>query len=638
MPTGTVGCKNTLNTMPTIFVGTTNTNPMAKQKSRQRTPATQPVASNPASPAAKPTQPEETIKAIGSSAPNYSVERTLQNLPQWAAMLSIGFIVAAMLWPIIRYAQVVWQYALNIPLQDDFDAGLEFIDKYAFQPHTFSEKLKLIFSQHNEHRIVLDRLAFITDYNLTGQLNFRELMFFGNLAIPCLFAVLLAISFRQEKGVRRWFFWLPLAFLLFQLVYWELTIWGMASIQNFYVLVFVCASLAALYQAPSRPLWFGVALLMAVVATYTSSNGLLVFFAGAIGLTITKRYRQLAIWAVVGLLAISLYLWGYTRPGHHPPLLGTLLTAPDQFMAYLFTLMGNSVSETPEGAARAGKWLMAALVSALAYTLYKRQLVSMLPVWSIIGFLVATSLLITAGRAGFGVEQALSSRYTILSVVMLCSLYILLVELVNSARLKVGVALVGLLASAGLYIKTHKQGMDGIENLTNYLKMNTALYHENPQNLILVWGDPAKAKMIYENALAKKTYQIPPITLASLSSDPKPFDGSKLQPSADLLFDAKPYITANYIVFYQSWALLNQLDSDLSTTQVIAQSPQGSYSFDVLKHLRYDLASQNPLALHTGFSASIAKKTLKQGRYQLWLGIRNKGVEAYQPLNIAVDI
>lgn len=608
---------------------------MAKQKSRQRSSTVQPVSS-----AAKSTQPVETVKPVSASpsVPEQIVEQTLRKLPRWVSTLSIGLVAVVMLWPIVRYGQVVWQYALNIPLQDDFDAGLEFIDKYAFQPHTFFEKLSLIFSQHNEHRIVLDRLAFITNYNLTGQLNFRQLMFFGNLAIPCLFAALLTLSFRHEKGIRRWFFWLPLAFLLFQLVYWELTIWGMASIQNFYVLTFVCASLTALYYGPSRPVWFGVALLMAVAATYTSSNGLLVFFAGAIGLTITKRYRQLAIWAGVGLVAIGLYLWGYTRPGHHPPLLGTLLTAPGQFMDYLFTLMGNSLSATPEGAARAGKWLVAALVGTLAYTLYKRRLVSLLPVWSIIGFLVATSLLITAGRAGFGIGQALSSRYTILSVVMLCSIYIVLVELVSSARLKVGVALVGLLASAGLYVKTHKQGMDGIENLTNYLKMNTALYHENSQNLILVWGDPARAKVIYGNALAKKTYQIPPITLASLSSIPKPFDGSKLQPSTDLLFDAKPYITANYVVFFQSWALLNQLDSDLSTTQIIAQSPQGSYSFDVLKHLRYDLANQNPLALHTGFSASIAKKSLKRGRYQLWLGIRNKGVEAYQPLNVAVDI
>ena len=611
---------------------------MAKQKSRQRTPATQPIAFKPVSSPAKPIQPEETTKPTSISVPTQPVEKKSRHLSQWISLVSIGFIVAAMLWPIIRYAQVIWQYALNIPLQDDFDAGLEFIDKYAFQPHTFFEKLKLIFSQHNEHRIVLDRLAFITDYNLTGQLNFRQLMFFGNLAVPCLFAVLLAMSFRNEQGVRRWFFWLPLAFLLFQLVYWELTIWGMASIQNLYVLAFVCASLAALYHDPSRSIWFGVALLMAVAATYTSSNGLLVFFAGAIGLTITKRYRQLAIWSGVGLLVIGLYLWGYTRPGHHPPLLGTLLSAPDQFTDYLFTLMGNSLSATPAGAARAGKWLLSALVGALAYTLYKRRLISLLPVWSLVGFLMATSLLITTGRAGFGVGQALSSRYTILSVVMLCSLYILLVELVSSARLKVGVALVGLLASAGLYVKTHKQGMDGIENLTNYLKMNTALYHENPQNLILVWGDPAKAQVIYKNTLAKKTYQIPPITLASLSSQPRPFDGSKLQPSSDLLYDAKPYVTANYIVFYQSWALLNQLDSDLSTTRVIAQSPTGSYSFDVLKHMRYDLASQNPLALHTGFSASIAKKTLKSGHYQLWLGIRNKGVEAYQPLNIAVDI
>ena len=53
----------------------------------------------------------------------------------------------------------------------------------------FREKVYQFVKQHNEHRIVYDRLIAWLDYHLTGKLNFVHLMFIGNLSLLGLLAV-----------------------------------------------------------------------------------------------------------------------------------------------------------------------------------------------------------------------------------------------------------------------------------------------------------------------------------------------------------------------------------------------------------------------------------------------------------------
>ena len=52
----------------------------------------------------------------------------------------------------------MYENAVNVPFQDDFDSVFHFLTDYLAA--TPAEKLSLIFSQHNEHRIVLDGFCF----------------------------------------------------------------------------------------------------------------------------------------------------------------------------------------------------------------------------------------------------------------------------------------------------------------------------------------------------------------------------------------------------------------------------------------------------------------------------------------------
>ena len=75
-------------------------------------------------------------------------------------------------------------FAINIvdvPINDDF-ALLDFINKY-LESNNFSEKIKLLFAQHNEHRIFYDRMFTLLSYKLIGTVNFTFLATIGNLSL-----------------------------------------------------------------------------------------------------------------------------------------------------------------------------------------------------------------------------------------------------------------------------------------------------------------------------------------------------------------------------------------------------------------------------------------------------------------------
>src|SRR5205807_1357406 len=212
--------------------------------------------------------------------------------------------------PVYRYYAVVWQNAINMPFQDDFDSGLRFLTQYS-KATTLADKCRLLFSQHAEHRIVLNRAVSLADYALFGQLDLRHMILFGNFALVIVLAILFQTSFSYSRFPKRVFYFLPVPFLLFQINYWELTVWGMGSVQNFYALALSLLSLYALSRAGPGKTWFGMAAAAAIISTFTSGNGILTFVAGIAVLCLNKQYRRLAIWALLGTMTACLYFWGY---------------------------------------------------------------------------------------------------------------------------------------------------------------------------------------------------------------------------------------------------------------------------------------------------------------------------------------
>ncbi|GAB4001934.1 hypothetical protein GCM10028807_59320 [Spirosoma daeguense] len=566
-------------------------------------------------------------------------ERKPIKFPPAAQYALIGLLTLLILFPAYRYYQAVFGNAVNVPFEDDFDSALAFMSNYLHKTPSFIGKIQRIFSQHNEHRIVLDRLAFIIDYTFTGKVNFRHLILFGNFSLLLVLGLLYLSSFKGLTTIQKLAYFLPVPFLLFQMHFWELTVWGMASIQNLYIVAFALLSFYALSRREERNTWFWVAVASGVVATFTSGNGIFVFIIGVPVLLLQKAYRPLIIWAGIGVVTAGLYFWGYAKPGHHPPIFETLTKTPGQFFDYFFTLTGSDFAEETTWPVRAGKWMLALFVGLLVWKTTKKQLTSNVAILALLCFMYLTCLSVTMARSGFGIQQALSPRYGILPVMLLISLYITSLETVKHRIIQPILAGLGLILAIYLCQYSYKQNFPKVEDRTALLEYGSALYNENKANLILYRSDNGEAKAIFQDALQKGIYQVPSITLADLSSKPRSVDGN-FTATNDVTAQAQPYMTKDFLVLYQAWAFMNGIESADTQIEVIAKSAQNSYAFGTSRHIRYDIVNQyqSMQYVHAGFSSVIRKADLKSGQYTLWIHLTNKSANSYFPLSGTFDI
>lgn len=339
--------------------------------------------------------------------------------------LAVVIILAATAIPAALYFYYLLSYAVNIPYWDDYDAVLAFLNQYLTAPGAL-EKLRLILSQHNEHRIVFDRLTFLGTYYLSGAVNFRFLIAFGNAALVLLTYVLF-VAFRNNRAVTLLYF-VPVPIMLFQLQAYENAMWAMASIQNFYVLVFALSALLLLSR-PNRGAFTG-ACLLAVAATFTSGNGLLVFPTGLLVLLVQRRrWPYLLAWTATAAVAIATYFYGYQSPAHHFSVSWTLLNVPlHQIVTFFFTFIASafSVFGAPGFGLYTGIGIAICLLYLyLLYAGYYRQNPAIM---AMLFFILLGGTAAAASRTGFGLTGAYASRYTINSQLIIILLYLAYVD------------------------------------------------------------------------------------------------------------------------------------------------------------------------------------------------------------------
>ena len=89
--------------------------------------------------------------------------------------------------PILGYFLFLDKYAVNIPYLDDY-TFFDFLPKL-FSEISFGEKVELFFEQHNEHRIFLNRVFAFLIYWLNGNLNYRVMIFIGNIFLLGIVAI-----------------------------------------------------------------------------------------------------------------------------------------------------------------------------------------------------------------------------------------------------------------------------------------------------------------------------------------------------------------------------------------------------------------------------------------------------------------
>lgn len=385
--------------------------------------------------------------------------------------LSIFPALVLTLLPILAFWLCWGHLAVNVPKWDDH--ALKAYLFYSEQETTFTGKIYQLFRQHNEHRIVLDRFVTWLDYTLFGKLNYLHLMILGNASLLGLLGIFGAvlkrskskemISFQKMSSLSGLNYLPPIAFLLFNLSSWENAFWGMAALQNFSVVLFV---LGAIYVLSFTNSLLG-AIILGLLATLTSGNGMLIWPIGAVLLVLQRRFRPLAFWGISTVLIIGLYFLGYEKPAGNPPARGPIVDLLKGWLAFNGAA-GEvfPISSTFTLCLLLGGLLTVALLMTSLWVLFKQSQTEPYqrtgsPVSTFflgsVAFLLGTAAIVAWSRVGFGLDVLITSRYKIYSLTLLAVAYVFTVtQLSGSWRQLTGLlGLTGSIAIAGLSYITY---------------------------------------------------------------------------------------------------------------------------------------------------------------------------------------
>jgi hypothetical protein len=327
--------------------------------------------------------------------------------------------------PFILAAAGTMRHWVSLPYWDEWFSPGTLLLSYAKGTLSFSD----FFYQHNESRKIFPYLLYITFARIHGW-DVRDGMVISLLEAAAICGLLFWF-FIRTKGATAINSLVALAatsFLVFSPVQYDNFLSGLL----FELFVPGLATILIALINLSK-LQFGIKTtinaVVALVATYTFANGMLLWILG-VPLpgrreSVSRRSRLLSylIFALVGTAAISAYFVDYRPPPSHPPFRFGIV----QLAHYMILWVGGYFNSGPVSPFSLGiivlsLWIIA---SANAIMLISRGVEwrQFYP-WFLISVYALSSGLITAiGRVGFGVEQALSSRYAIFSLFLYLGLF-----------------------------------------------------------------------------------------------------------------------------------------------------------------------------------------------------------------------
>lgn len=340
--------------------------------------------------------------------------------------------------PIIVFIFIFDKYALNIPHWDDF-AIRNSIQQFIKSNDIF-EKIRILFAQHNEHRIFLTRIVALLIFQLTNSLNWKYLMVVGNALL--LLILLIYYKVFQKKSLNFYYF-VPTSWLLLTSALYENVYWGMASVQNFGVIALALLSFYWIIFYPHRYFLF-LGVVVASMAVFTSSNGLLVPILLLAVLLFQRRKEHFWIALVVFLLIYVLFFLGFQQipdkslhthfnvSSFSRGLLATLgamfdFTFLDAFLRIDLAMAFGLLILILVG-------LFAGKVLFYSYDIQQKNIDLFLLISLL--FFGLTAAGISVGRMAYGIETLMSSKYKIYSVLIVISIYFVLMGGLSERGLK----------------------------------------------------------------------------------------------------------------------------------------------------------------------------------------------------------
>lgn len=420
--------------------------------------------------------------------------------------------------PILVFYGVLLRWATTIPLVDDYMALLRFALVWRSLP-TLSQRLSLqAAAQDGDYKLLLDHAVVALDLSVTGRLHLGFYLLLGNSFLLLILWLLWKHTIPQERVLwRRVLLFSPVCFLLFQLNYADTLNWSMGGMQNLSVIAFACLAIHLLLQAKRASVMLSSVAMM--LACCGSANGFLLFPIGGYLLVRRRAWAMVVCWCGAFLLALGAYLYRFqVLPKKQIGSLGLL--------HFALSFAGGGVeSMSGKPVAGASVVLGALLLLFFAFAFWRRAdcsapYISLMCVWVLL-----TAALVTVGRAGFGINIALSGRYKIYSDLLLIFAYLFAISLWRRdaplrGNTRVAFA-VALFASVAMCISSDLVGGRLLEQRRERLQQGIALYLRSGETVPPMQETAAPphtgyteieiaTRDILKAALAQGIYYLPP--------------------------------------------------------------------------------------------------------------------------------
>ena len=320
------------------------------------------------------------------------------------------------------YVWFVHANGVNVPFEDEWH-----MVTLIASVHRGQLNLGMLWAQHNENRMLFAYLLLLvvelsSHFNTTVEMYCSAALLLGAL-------VGLWQLYRRTAGGGPWELAIAVLVLL-SLAQFTVSLQGFAVAIYMVVAAFV-AALWLLETGGRSVWWLGAAALVAVVASYSSIQGLAIWPAGIAFLIVRNRApKEVLTWTGIGLATSAVYLVGYNWSVVGGGGLRAAVARPTTSLHYLALLVGSVVPQSTvlhlDLRALSALGIVILLAVAAVYVAYWRMRPA--PEMGVSVAMITLGLVVdvlnTLGRAGLGVSYANSGRYVLFNLWLLAGLWL----------------------------------------------------------------------------------------------------------------------------------------------------------------------------------------------------------------------
>ena len=315
-------------------------------------------------------------------------------------------------------------YGVNVPYEDTWNGTLPLLRAFA----DGRLQLAALWAPHNENRMLVANFMGLLLDSATRMNERADMLVSGTLLLLALVALLALATLTLRLGP----LWLvPVGFLVMGLVQWENILW---AFQLAWMLVlFLCvAALAAIEWWRGRWPGLAVPVALALLASYSSLQGLLIwpvglYYGWAVGWSRTRA----AAWSAVAVGATAVYWWHFGPVGTPSrPLL--FLQEPSIAARFVGLLLGDVFGF--HHLLLGGLTLLTALLVGSVVVADRRLRRTLRLPLALMGMALGFDFLVTVGRLPLGLAAAGASRYATYNLCLLAGLWLAAVFLLQGQR------------------------------------------------------------------------------------------------------------------------------------------------------------------------------------------------------------